>query len=233
VKNDALLINVDQIRFGFPKKKKMKVYALGLAADNLGKIILTSPPAVTPILHRPKLGRPAVWDFGGDGYSIYQRVGGLDGLDFIAAHLIVVRDRSNLRNTGDLLSKLSESDKVKEAAKKASEGLAAAAGGPLGAALGVGLVQPVLAAVGDFLSNRPDKVISTLSGSIFLDADRKEQDELEDTIRSPDQNVELDVDALLFDGTASEDFEAVETPNLGIELAGLVGGAAAGGTATG
>ncbi len=86
--NDALLLNIPEIRFDFVKKVRMKVYAIGVAADNLGKVIVTMPPAVTPITHLPKLEPPrkAIWDFGGDGYSIYQRVGGLETLDFIAAH---------------------------------------------------------------------------------------------------------------------------------------------------
>jgi len=75
--NDAMMITVDKIRFTYPTKKKMRVYAVGVAADNRGKVLVTEPPGSTAIRHNPKAGRPAVWDFGGDGYPIYHRTGKL------------------------------------------------------------------------------------------------------------------------------------------------------------
>lgn len=62
--NDALLLNIPEIRFDFVKKVRMKVYAIGVAADNLGKVIVTMPPAVTPITHLPKLEPPPARQYG-------------------------------------------------------------------------------------------------------------------------------------------------------------------------
>ncbi len=195
-----------------------------MAADNLGKVIVTMPPAVTPITHLPKLEPPrkAIWDFGGDGYSIYQRVGGLETLDFIAAHLLVVKDNSGKRKIGEILEAIGGDESIKGAATSASDRLKAGGGGMLAVSAAVGLITPVVSLIGGLLKKKKDKVIATISGSVFLNAERKRRDQLSDTIRSADGNVTVDANALLFDGTADDDFEALENPDLGLELAGQV-----------
>ncbi len=159
--------------------------------------------------------RKAIWDFGGDGYSIYQRVGGLETLDFIAAHLLVVKDNSGKRKIGG-------DESIKGAATSASDRLKAGGGGMLAVSAAVGLITPVVSLIGGLLKKKKDKVIATISGSVFLNAERKRRDQLSDTIRSADGNVTVDANALLFDGTDDDDFEALENPDLGLELAGQV-----------
>ena len=89
--NDAMLLAVDEMRFTALKGFKKRFYAVGIVADNLGKVVVSEPPASTVVRHRPKKGRPGVWNFPGDGYSLYHRLAGLP--DIIVAHLLVVRDR--------------------------------------------------------------------------------------------------------------------------------------------
>lgn len=204
--NDAMILGIDEIRFTFPKAKKMRVYAVGITADNTGKVLVTEPPSSALIRHRPKIGRPAVWDFGGDGYMIYQKTGGL--ADIIAAHLLIVRDRSGTRRAGDIVKAVSESDAAAQAMKAASKALSGLGGGGMATAGAVGLILPIAGLVGDIISKKKDKVLQTISGSLFLDKDRKQLDELSEKIASPDGNMEILVDAFLFDAEIDEDSEA-------------------------
>src|SRR5690606_38902812 len=105
--NDAMIIAVDRIRFLWPRAKKMTLYAVGIAGDNRGKVLVTEPPSLTTIKHVPRAARPAVWEFGGDGYPIYQRTGGLP--DIVVAHLLIVRSRSRTRRAGEIVSAVAKS----------------------------------------------------------------------------------------------------------------------------
>ena len=206
--NDAMIIAVDQIRFTYLKKKKMRVYAVGIAADNRGKILVTEPPASASIRHNPKAGRPAIWDFGGDGYPIYQRTGDL--ADIMAAHLLVVRDRGGARKAGDIVRAVSENSDAQNVIKKVGSNLGSLGAGGLAAASALGMVLPVANIVGKIISDKRDKVLQTLSGSLFLDKERREADEFSQTIKAPDGNMELEADVFLFDGVIDED-SAAET----------------------
>jgi hypothetical protein len=201
--NDAMIVAVDRIRFTYPRSKKMRVYAVGIAADNRGKVLVTEPPGSAHIRHRPKIGKPAVWDFGGDGYPIYQRTGGL--ADIIVAHLLIVRDRSKTRKAGEIVRAVGDSDSAKQAIKSASQALGELSPGGLGAASALSLVLPVAHLVGEIISKKKDKILQTISGSLFLDKTRKELTELSQTIKAPDDNMEVETDVFLFDGRAEED----------------------------
>ena len=128
--NDAMLVTLDRIRFTWPRSKKMRVYTVGIAADNRGKILVTEPPSTAHVRHLPRKGRPSEWDFAGDGYPVYQRTGGLP--DIIVAHLLIVRDRRGARKAGEIIRAV-HSDKQARSAigtasaalKKAGKGAAA------------------------------------------------------------------------------------------------------------
>ncbi|HEX6994979.1 MAG TPA: hypothetical protein VF339_12610 [Gammaproteobacteria bacterium] len=208
--NDAMMIAIDRIRFTWTRSKKMRVYAVGIAADNLGKVIVTEPPSVSEIRHRPKKGRPSEWDFAGDGYPIYQRTGGLP--DIIVAHLLVIRDRSGMRRAGEIISAVKEDRGAQDAIGKASELLKSAGTGGLAAASALALLLPVASAVGTIISQKRDEVLQTISGSMFLDAQRKSEDFFTQTIRSPDNNMEVEADVFLFDG-ANDQPSVADTAN--------------------
>src|SRR5690606_1173891 len=208
--NDAMMIAVDRIRFTWTRAKKMRLYAVGIAADNLGKIIVTEPPSVSEIRHRPKTGRPSEWDFAGDGYPIYQRTGGLP--DIIVAHLLVVRGRSGIRRAGQIISAVKEDQDAQDAIGKASELLKTAGTGGLAAASALALLLPVASAVGTLISQKRDEILQTISGSMFLDVHRKNEDFFTQTIKSPDNNMEIEADVFLFDG-ANDGPSVADTSN--------------------
>lgn len=201
--NDAMLISVDRIRFTWPRSKKMRVYAVGIAADNRGKVIVTEPPSAANVRHLPKKGRPSEWDFAGDGYPLYQRTGGLP--DIVAAHLMVVRDRSGARKVGEVVRAVAGDSTAKRIIGKASNALKKSGAGGLAAASALGLLLPVAEAVGGIVGEHKDQIIQTISGSMFLDRDRKRQDAFSQSIRSPDSNMEVEVDVFLFDAAADKD----------------------------
>jgi hypothetical protein len=203
--NDAMIIAIDRIRFTWPRAKKMRVYAVGIAADNRGKVLVTEPPSSASIRHMPKAGRPAEWDFAGDGYPIYQRTGGL--ADIIVAHLLVVRDRSALRRAGEIVGAVAASEAAKSTIRSASDALARTGPGGFAAASALSLLLPVAGLVGEIIDKKKDTVLQTISGSMFLDADRKAQDGFSQTIKSPDSNMEVEADVFMFD--ADTDIEGV------------------------
>lgn len=204
--NDAMIVAIDQIRFTYPRGKRMAVYAVAITADNTGKVMVTEPPSSSRIWHRPKIGKPAVWDFAGDGYAIYQKTGGLP--DFVVSHLLIVRDKSGKREAGAVIKEIGKSDAAKNAIKEAGTALSGITIGGLSAATALGALLPVVSLVGEIVARKKDKVLQTLSGSMFLDEDRKKLHELTDTLTAPDNNMELDVDAFLFDAAADKETEA-------------------------
>ena len=74
-----------------------------------------------------------------------------------------------------------------------------------GAAPGLGLVLPVVNLISGLLAKKKDKVVWTLSGSLILTSDRKQQSTLSEIVTAPDGDLNLDVDLFLFDGAADED----------------------------
>jgi hypothetical protein len=201
--NDAMLISVDRIRFMWPRSKKLRVYAVGIAADNRGKVMVTEPPSVAGVRHLPNKGRPSEWDFAGDGYPLYQRTGGLP--DIVAAHLLVVRDRRGVRKVGEVVNAVAGDNTAKRIIGKASDALKKSGAGGLAAASSLGLLLPVAEAVGAIVGKHNDQIIQTISGSMFLDKYRKKQDAFSQSVRSPDSNMEVEVDVFLFDAAEDKD----------------------------
>lgn len=219
--NNAMIVSVDRIRFLWRRSKKMRVYAVGIAADNKGKVIVTEPPGSASIRHMPKRDRPSEWDFFGDGYPIYQRTGGL--ADIIVAHLLIVRDRRRVRESGEIIQAISGDDDALEVISDASSVLKKAGRGGLAAASALGALVPVAELVGKLISRKKDKVIQTISGSMFLDAERKKEDSFSQTAVSPDNNMEVEVDVFLFDAGADKDSIAeTEQAETQLEADGLL-----------
>jgi hypothetical protein len=200
--NDAMIIAVDRVRFTWQKSKKMRLYAVGIAADNRGKVLVTEPPASVEIRHLPKAGRPAEWDFGGDGYPIYQRTGGI--ADIVAAHLLLVRSRAGARRAGEVVEAVAGSAEAESAMDVASNALKKAKGG-LAAASALSVLLPIAGLIGGIIKKKKDEVLQTISGSMFFDAERKAQDSFSQVIRSPDSNMEVEADVFLFDAEDDED----------------------------
>lgn len=200
--NDAMIVTIDAIDFLWPRAKKMHIYAVGITADNRGKVLVTEPPSSTSIKHVPKAGRPARWDFAGDGYPIYQRFGGLP--DIVVAHLLVVRSRQKARRAGEIVKEVAASNAAKSAIETASGALQKTRGA-LAATSALGLILPVAELVGEIIAKKKDKIIQTISGSMFLDADRKAQDTFTQKVRAPDGNMEIETDVFLFDAATDED----------------------------
>jgi hypothetical protein len=213
--NNAMIIAVDRINFTWPKSKKMRIYAVGIAADNRGKVLVTEPPGSVELRHMPKADRPACWDFGGDGYPIYQRTGGL--ADIVVAHLLIVRSRARARRAGEIVQAVAASSAATSAVEQASAALKQAKNVGIAAATSLSLVLPVVELVGQIIGKQKDTVLQTISGSMFLDKERKLQDSFTQTIRSPDGNMEVEADVFLFNGKVDKDSVA-ETDEAEVSL---------------
>jgi hypothetical protein len=216
-----MIIAIDRIRFMWPKSKKMRLYAVGITADNKGKILVTEPPSSVQIRHLPKAGRPAEWDFGGDGYPIYQRTGGL--ADVVVAHLLIVRSRARLRRAGEIVQAVAGDPATKSAIDQASKALKTAKNVGLAATTAVSLVVPVAQLVGKLIGQKKDTVLQTISGSMFLDKERKAQDEFSQSVKSPDGNMEVEADVFLFNSKTDKDSVAeTEDAEVGLQAENLL-----------
>lgn len=204
--NDAMLIAIDRIGFAFRHRRKMQLYAVGVAADNLGKVLVTEPPATVTIRHNPSQGRPAVWDFGGDGYPIYQRTGGLP--DIVAAHLLIIRDRSGARRAGDVIRAVGDSEDARGVIGEVSAQVGTLGKGGLAAASAMSLLLPIARVIAHVVDGMRDRVLQTLSGALYLDAERRRRDDMSQVVVSPDRNIEVEADVFLFDGEADADSTA-------------------------
>src|SRR5262249_14352918 len=154
-------------------------------------------PSPAQIRHLPRSGKPSVWDFAGDGYPLYQRTGGLP--DIIAAHLLIVRDRSGLRRAGEILERVSGNTDATTIIGDVSRQLASLNVGGLAAMTALNALLPVARIVGDIIAGAKDTILQTISGSLFLTPERRAQDSFSQIIRSPDNNMEVEADAFLFD----------------------------------
>ncbi len=218
--NDAMIVTIDRIDFLWPRNKKVHIYAVGIAADNMGQVLVTEPPSSTTVRHMPKADRPAKWDFAGDGYPIYQRFGGL--ADIVVAHLLVVRSRARARRAGEIVKEVSQSSEAKEIIESASKALQHAKG-VLAATSALSLVLPVAELVSGIVAKRKDSVIQTISGSMFLDAERKAQKSFTQRIVAPDGNMEVETDVFLFDAeTESDDVADTKEAETQLEAEGLL-----------
>ena len=209
--NDAISISVDKIKFKWPGGKKMRVYAVAVVADNLGKVMITEPRASKPIRHRPKQGQPAVWDFVGDGYDVYHRLGGLP--DFIKGSLMIIRDHAATRKAGEIVQAIRADNSAKSLID------AAAAKVPIVGPMGV--IGVAIDVIGSILSKKKDKVIEVVDGSLRLTPERREMNELTEIYQGSDMDIELD--AMLWDAAADDDSTAdVSAAIAGLDAEGLL-----------
>ena len=114
------------------------------------------------------------------------------------AHLLVVRDRGGTRRAGETIQEIAGSDAAKNTIKTVSTAAAAAAPG-------LGLILPIVNLIGGLLAKKKDKIVWSISGSLILTSERKQQSELSETITTSDGDLNVDVDLFLFDGAADED----------------------------
>lgn len=170
--NDAMLLAVDQLKFSWPTFRRFKAYLVGVAADNKGNIQITEYPGKHQVIHRPNVGKSHVWDFGFDGYMLYNKTGGLP--DIVAYSLLIVRDRGAARRAGEVINRLLDKHKDKLAALKT------AASGNTAAAITLAVLNPALAIVGDVLSGMKDKVLDTMQGAKHFTTSDKAKAEIAD-----------------------------------------------------
>ena len=211
---DAMLISIDKIQFrspkGFPKRR---YYAVGIAADNVGQVIVSEPPGSALIRHRPGKESPGIWDFPLDGLSVYHRTGGLP--DIVVGHLLIIRDRSRVRAKGETIHDIKNSSTSKDVIGKAAKLLKN--GNP---ALGlVGSVGPVLGLVGELLAKKNDQVIDTFTWSLRVTAERVERGELTEVVMAPSGDLQVEIDVFFFDARA-EDPSVAETSGIELRLSG-------------
>ena len=67
---------------------------------------------------------------------------------------------------------------------------------------------PVARVVARIVDGMRDRVIQTLSGSLYLDEERRRRDDMSQAIVSPDRNIEVEADVFLFDGESDADSTA-------------------------
>ena len=121
--NDAILLSIDQVRFLYSRRKRMRIYGIGISADSSGRLIVTEMPSSVTLFHRPQNGRPAIWDFPFSGFTIYQNTAEIP--DLVAFHFLIVQDRSRVRRVGDVLNAITSDESSSEilavAAKQAKD----------------------------------------------------------------------------------------------------------------
>ncbi len=211
--HDSALISIDTLTFKYAHRRRFGAYLVVVTSDTLGRVTAHTTPLTYPVLHRPRGGRPAVIDFGFDGFPIYSSVGKVP--DLVRFDVLLVRDRRSVRNAGELLEKIASSDALKAALVVAKVALVAASAGTaaIGAAVSSAMA-PVLGLVGEIIAETEDKVIERFSGSKIFDAAVLAKDEISDTVLSPTGNLETVVDIMLFDSRREveviEELENVE-----------------------
>lgn len=205
--NDAILLSADQLHFTWPTFRRFRAYLIGVAADNLGTVQITEYPGKHQIIHRPGLGRPHVWDFGFDGYMLYNKTGGLP--DIVAYSLLVVRDRGQARKAGAVITKLlaDHNDEI--------TALKALAKGNAAASIVLGVLHPALKILGNVLSGMNDKVLDTMQGAKHFSPADKARSEIADSTSGAICRAQFEFD--LFDA-AEDDDSAVDMTAAAAEL---------------
>lgn len=206
--NDAILLTADQLKFSWPTFRRFRAYLIGVAADNKGTVQITEYPGKHQIIHRPLAGRHHVWDFGFDGYMVYNKTGGLP--DIVAYSLLIVRDRGRARKAGEIITKLLDKHEDELTALKAL------AKGNSAAAITLGVLHPALKIVGSVLSNMNDKVLDTMQGAKALSAADKAKSEIGDTTSGAICTAQFEFN--LFDADEDED-TTTDITTVGHELA--------------
>jgi hypothetical protein len=156
---DSVTLTIDDIRFKWPTRRAMYVYAVVTAVDNLGRVHLFESAGRKRLVHRPLRDRPAVWDAGHDGLLAYQSVGVVPAV--VAYAITLVRDRGLAREVGEILHRLRDSAEFRGVQQQ----LAAAAAASWPAAVALGLLAPITGLVGSILASRKDRTIDTVFGS--------------------------------------------------------------------
>lgn len=204
--NDSVLLTIDQIEFLFRRRKRMKIYGIGISADNSGRLVVSEMPSSATLYHRPKSGRPAVWDFAFSGYPIYQKTGGIP--DIVAFHFLIVRDKSSTRRVGQILSAIHGNKEAQGVLKTAATKARKAGGSVVAIGQVVQLLVPVVGLVGEILTSTRDEVLQPISGAQFFDTSDLSEDEFSDSITTPDSNMRVKLDFVLFDGRSGDDLTA-------------------------
>jgi hypothetical protein len=206
--NDAILLAADQLKFNWPTFRRFRAYLIGVAADNKGTVQITEYPGKHQIIHRPLVGRSHVWDFGFDGYMLYNKTGGLP--DIVAYSLLIVRDRGRARKAGEIITKLLDKHKDELTALKAL------AKGNSAAAITLAVLHPALRIIGSVLSGMDDKVLDTMQGAKAFSPADKAMTEIADTTSGTICTAQFEFD--LFDA-AEDDDTAADITTIGRELA--------------
>jgi len=192
---DAMMITIDEIRFTYRRPRLFRAYALCVAADNEGHIYISEFPDSKKVRHRPRR-RPEVWDFAFDGFSVYQKTGGIP--DFVVFDVILVKDRRATRKVGEILSALRGMDGFDELLEETSAGIIAAAGGGAIAVAAAGLLAELVGFIGDKVEEANDRVLEPVSGTLAMTpARRAEPGGFSDVVQADGFEVEFDV--LTFD----------------------------------
>lgn len=205
--HDSALISIDKITFRYTTRHRFSAYLVVVTSDTKGRIAVHETPLTYPVLHRPYKDRPAVIDFGFDGFPIYSSVG--DVPELTRFDVFLVRDRRAARRAGEILKKVGESDALKAAVGIAKVALTAASGGTgaVIAAVASG-IAPVVGLVGDIIADAQDVVVESYSGSKIFDATTLAKEALSETLVSATGNIETAVDIMLFD--SRHDLDAIE-----------------------
>lgn len=205
--NDAILLAADRLEFTWPTYRRFRAYLIGVAADNRGTVQITEYPGKHQIIHRPNVGRSHVWDFGFDGYMVYNKTGGLP--DIVAYSLLIVRDRGRARRAGEIIKTLLEDHRDELNALKAL------AAGNTAAAITLGVLHPALKIVSKVLSGLNDKVLDTMQGAKAFSPADKAKSEIADTTNGAICRANFEFN--LFDADEDED-TAADITTIGQEL---------------
>jgi len=204
-----MALNVEKIAFDYASPRRMRIYALGIAADNLGKVLLTETPGVATMNHRPHADRSAIWDFGFDGHAIYQRTGGL--ADLVVFHLLIIRHKEDTRQAGKVIRTIGSDDGAASVIAGVKDLVGTTSPGGLVASVVLEALLPLADLVGGILEETKDRVLQTMSGSMFFDEQRKQHSAFSDQIRSTDANMFVDLKFSLFDAASDDDTTAAVT----------------------
>lgn len=194
---DAAVITVDDVVFSMRRRMNGYGYALAMAADNTGHIFISEFPERRKIRHRPRLGRKARWDFAFDGFSIYQKTGGLP--DIVVFWLMIVKDRKAARKAGEVLTLIASDSDFEAVTKAASVALKGSAVGTLITEA----VGPVLNLIGKHLKKVDDRLIDSIGGTVIVDSELRKAGEEEDTVKGT--GFKADFEIALFDAQIDGD----------------------------
>lgn len=163
--SNSVILTVDDLRFKWSTYRNFFAYLVTVAVDNRGVLHVFETPGRKRVVHRPNLGKPAVWDGGHDGILAYRNVGEVPSV--IAYSITLVRDRGRARAAGEILDRVRNSREFGDIVAGARA--AAAAAWP--ATVALGFLEPVVGILANILKNLGDRPIDTVYGAKFFPAD--------------------------------------------------------------